>query len=411
MHPFPSFTSALLLTSIASTCLAGVIPPVSTPLEPVALDLRSSLPPGPSVRIPLEDEVPRLIIYFQTTHNWINKEKNTGEPISMLPLIVHQRIALTHLIVCSFHVNANNTIYLNDFPPEHPLFWTLWNETEVMKTAGVKVMGMVGGAAWGSFEEDTLDAPPGSILFEQSYALLANAIRRYRLQGMDLDVEQPMSQYGISRLIRRLRADFGPDFIITLSPVARALLIGSSNLSGFSYFLLEQSDGKDIDFYMAQFYNGWGSLLDPTQYSAMIDNYDWDPRRIVAGQVTTRKNGFSWVPFDTLKVTIQALQARYGQIGGIMGWEYFNGEPGGEAEPWRWAQEMTAILRPGLWSNVVLTKDMAAGLVKAWRDSVVGSQSVFVNSNLGNGEATAAAGNIDESLLMPNVDYMAMVNA
>ena len=28
-----------------------------------------------------------------------------------------------------------------------------------------------------------------------------------------------------------------------------------------------------------------------------------------------------------------------------MGWEYFNGRPGGKERPWEWAQEMTKILR------------------------------------------------------------------
>jgi hypothetical protein len=28
-----------------------------------------------------------------------------------------------------------------------------------------------------------------------------------------------------------------------------------------------------------------------------------------------------------------------------MGWEYFNGLPGGEGRPWEWAQAMSALLR------------------------------------------------------------------
>jgi len=28
-----------------------------------------------------------------------------------------------------------------------------------------------------------------------------------------------------------------------------------------------------------------------------------------------------------------------------MGWEYFNGRPGGKERPWEWAQAMTRILR------------------------------------------------------------------
>ena len=55
-------------------------------------------------------------------------DSRTGAPISMLPLITEKRIALTHLIVCSFHINANGTIHLNDYPPQHPIFSTLFEQ-------------------------------------------------------------------------------------------------------------------------------------------------------------------------------------------------------------------------------------------------------------------------------------------
>lgn len=168
--------------------------------------LAAALPPKPPRAISYEG--PRLSIYFQTTHDAL------GQPISMLPLIQEQNIALTHLIVCSLHINVGSVIHLNDFPPDHPRFATLWNETKVMKEAGVKVMGMVGGAAAGSFDEDSLDSS-NTTVFEHYYGQLADVIRDFGLQGMDLDVEQFMSQEGITRLVNRLYADFGEDFIIT----------------------------------------------------------------------------------------------------------------------------------------------------------------------------------------------------
>lgn len=194
--------------------------------------------------------LPRLVIYFQTTHD------GSGTPISVLPLVTEKNIALTHLIVCSFHINLNGEIHLNDYPPDNPLFYTLWNETVVMKEAGVKVMGMVGGAASGSFTPSTLDSTDDAT-FEYYYGQLHDVIVQYGLQGMDLDVEQSMSQVGITRLVTRLYTDFGDDFIITLAPVASALYDGG-NLSGFDYEDLKTStlatSGIDeISFYDAQF--------------------------------------------------------------------------------------------------------------------------------------------------------------
>lgn len=211
----------------------------------------SALPVQDASSVAVNPELPRLVIYFQTTH-----DKATGEPISMLPLITELDIALTHLIVCSFHINVGSEIHLNDYPPDYPLFSTLWNETLVMKDAGVKVMGMIGGAAPGSFDSNTLDSTDEAT-FEHYYGQLRDVIVQYGLQGMDLDVEQYMSQAGITRLVARLHADFGDDFIITLAPVASALS-NQGNLSGFDYEALESqaktATGEDIvDFYNAQF--------------------------------------------------------------------------------------------------------------------------------------------------------------
>ena len=86
---------------------------------------------------------------------------------------------------------------------------------------------MVGGAAPGSFTR--LDTE-----FDTYYPRLRDYITTYGLDGVDLDVEQPMSLAGMERLIDALRADFGRHFVITLTPVAPALS-GGGNLSGFDY--------------------------------------------------------------------------------------------------------------------------------------------------------------------------------
>lgn len=291
--------------------------------------------------------MPRLVIYFQTTHN-----AATGQPISMLPLITEQEISLTHLIVCSFHLgnqDSGGAIHLNDYPPDDPLFYTLWNETAILRAAGVKVMGMVGGAAPGSFSTDTLDSPDAAT-FEHYYGQLHDALVTYQLQGLDVDVEQPMSQGGITRLLTRLHADFGDGFVLTLAPVASALGGGGGpNLSGFEYAALAvdavTADGAPVvDFFNAQFYNGFGSLDSPADYEAAV-GAGWRAAELVAGQLTDAGQGDS-AYFGALNQTVTRLMEEHGTFGGVMGWEYFNSAPGGEAAPWQWAQAMTRILRP-----------------------------------------------------------------
>ena len=92
---------------------------------------------------------------------------------------------------------------------------------------------MLGGAARGTFA--LLDGSDAS--FETHYRPLRDFLRTHTLDGLDLDIEEPMSLASVVRLIDRLRADFGPGFLITLAPVAMALVMEGrvENYAEFSY--------------------------------------------------------------------------------------------------------------------------------------------------------------------------------
>lgn len=163
---------------------------------------------------------------------------------------------------------------------------------------------------------------------------------RYRLDGIDLDVEiSTEAPVEIEKLIKQLRSDFGRDFIITLAPVASALS-GGNNISGFSYTTLEADCGSDIDWYNAQFYSGFGSMNETTDYDNIITNLPLDPSRLLAGTLSNKSNGSGWVELNTIKSTIRQLMQKYGDsFGGIGAWEYFNSQPDTD-EPWTWAAVM-----------------------------------------------------------------------
>lgn len=63
---------------------------------------------------------------------------------------------------------------------------------------------------------------------------------------------------------------------------------------------------------------------------------------------------------------IRSPKRRYGEIGGVVGWEYFNVVLGGMSEPWKWAESMTKILRPEKKPILRITKEMAERLTRAW---------------------------------------------
>ena len=288
------------------------------------------MPPLPSTAHPL----PRIITYFQTHHE-------AGKPISILPLLTQPGIAVTHVILAAIHINEDPAkITLNDHAPSDPRFVTLWAELSALQANDVKVLGMLGGAAPGTYER--LDKDDAT--FERYYAPVRDLVRERELDGLDLDVEEPMSLGGVIRLIDRLRADFGPEFLISMAPVAAALLDAEKNLSGFDYEALEVMRGKDISWYNAQFYCGWGDCSNPVMYEMLLAK-GWPAEKIVLGMVTNPENGAGWVPWEMLGAVLLGLRSRYARFGGVMGWEYFNSLPAGKERPWEWAKWMTVMLK------------------------------------------------------------------
>ncbi|RDW78395.1 chitinase-2 [Coleophoma crateriformis] len=292
------------------------------------------MPPIPS------SASPRVIIYFQTLHS------PDGDPISILPIITQPNITVTHVNLAAIHLNdPPGNITLNDHVPSHPRYMTLWAELRILQASGVKVLGMLGGAAKGSFTRLDLD----DATFERYYIPLRDLIRERGLDGLDLDVEEPMTLAGVIRLIDRLKADFGKDFIITLAPVAAALVSDKPehNLSGFSYEALEVMRNKSIAWYNCQFYCGWGDVSNTMGYDFMVAR-GWSPEKLVVGMVTNPSNGSGWVPFETVQEVLLNLRLKYPKFGGVMGWEYFNSLPGDRERPWEWAAFMTKHMRPSL---------------------------------------------------------------
>ncbi|KAJ4299084.1 hypothetical protein N0V90_004328 [Kalmusia sp. IMI 367209] len=302
------------------------------------------MPPTPP-KLLSTSKGPRLIVYHQTIHD------SAGNYQSLLPLLTNHT-GITHVIVAAIHLNGEpGNITLNDHKPDDKRFEQLWGEVKWLQGSGVKVLGMVGGAAQGSYErlggsEENFDA-----YYKPLHAIISN----YKLDGVDLDVEEQVPIHTITRLIARLRTDFGPEFLITMAPVATALIPDPNipahlrpprpmlasgptpnplhptlpHLSGFSYPELECSVyGKEIAWYNTQFYCGWGDA-GSTQWYDTIISAGWSPSKVVLGVVTNPNNGAGHVPVSKLRDVCGRLREKYKDVGdgfgGVMGWEYFNG--------------------------------------------------------------------------------------
>ena len=278
---------------------------------------------------------PRVVCYHQTHYH-------KDEFVSTLPLITECEdvIGATHLIIAAIHINdPPGNITVNNDPPGAAKYDPLWEEVKVFQDVGIKVLGMLGGAARGTFTRlDQSDA-----IFEAYYTPLRDMLRFHGFDGVDLDVEEEMSLNGIIRLIDRLKADFGSSFLITMSPVATALQ-GQQHLSGFDYEALEVMRGSSIDCYHVQFYNNWGRLQDLVGYNAILGR-GWPPEKVVVGVLTHPGHGHGFIALEELKRTVRALMQFVPSFGGVMGWEYFNSVAGDEGRPWEWSEAVGKIMR------------------------------------------------------------------
>ncbi|GLZ34820.1 hypothetical protein Lesp02_70070 [Lentzea sp. NBRC 105346] len=270
----------------------------------------------------------RTVVYYQTQYS----QGSTGTYVSPLPLGGRA----TDVLVAAIHLDPNSVVHLNDHPPEHPRYTQMWKDLASLQSRGVNVIGMLGGAAQGSFQRLQND-------FGTYYPLLRNLVSKYKLNGIDLDVEERVSLASIERVIDALKADFGSGFIVTLSPVASALW-GGGNLSGFNYEQLYRDRGSKISWFHGQFYNGWGNASNGNDYTRIINRGVIPQNKVVMATLTNSANGGSgYVPISTLRTTVRSLIGKYPTFGGVAGWEYFNSLPGGTSAPWQWASEVTAM--------------------------------------------------------------------
>jgi hypothetical protein len=301
------------------------------------------------------EATPRLATYVQTFHTETHEDVN----ISLLPLLAAD-IRPTHIILASLHLmETPGDINLNDFPPSDPMYNQLWMEVKILQAAGIKVMAMIGGAAVGTWQY--LSGEDDEVLtktflrtniadlqaLKYYNPLLNNVIRKYNLDGLDIDIEQAQDINTPLRLIQQLYVDMGPCFTITMAPVAPALMTKDKDyISGFSYQELDSKavrpDGRTpiVSFYNAQFYNGFGNASSPDSYENII-NAGWDPSRVVMGVSANSHDAYGWVPIKALQKTVKALMKRYPTFGGVVGWEYFDaGEDDGLKQPYLWMKDL-----------------------------------------------------------------------
>jgi hypothetical protein len=265
---------------------------------------------------------PKVIAFYQTIYE--TDAAGVRQYVDPTPLTG----SATDVNMGAIHLNDDGSLHVNDIPADHPELVRMWDDLHAMQDDGVRVSAFVGGAAAGTYRNLATD-------FDRFYPILRDFLSTYELDGVDLDIEEPFSLEDTVHLVRTLRADFGEDFVITLTPVATDLAGQTGFSGGFSYAELEAVAGDDIDWYNGQFYCGWGDLRSTATFDAVVAN-GFTPGRVVAGTVTNPGNCGGYVEPATLDATLSDLVEAYPTFGGVFGWEYFNslGHDGGGRETW-----------------------------------------------------------------------------
>jgi len=243
----------------------------------------------------------RIIYYYQT--------------FIPLSLILFSNPFVTHIHLSSIHFGVNNDtspyIHLNDHPPNDSRFNELWKNLEISKKNNIKNILMIGGAG-GAYKYLFSN-------FDIYYKLLYDVIKKYPIDGIDLDIEEFVNLKDVKMLIRRIKTDFGKDFTISMAPVSYALKANNSGLGNFSYKeLFNSKEGKYIDYFNGQFYGDYNF----NSYKKVIDNkYPQD--KIVMGMLSEDiSNNFC----HTYNV-VKNISNSYSNFGGVFIWEYFNAPP------------------------------------------------------------------------------------
>lgn len=239
--------------------------------------------------------------------------------------------------VAAFHLNdpaQYPILTLNSDAPSAAKYAPMWRDVAALQAKGLKATALLGGAAPGTYTR--LDQN-----FGMYYPPIRDALRNYKLDGIDLDVEEPFTEATAERLINQLRTDFGPSFLITLAPSPHSLADDNGgNLPQLDYRTLENTVGTKINWYNAQFYCDNGSLTDTSDYDAIIQN-NFPASKVVAAAITNSDlNCAGYVPMPTLQTTLRTLATKYPAFAGAAGWEYALSadvnEPGCPTGPANW---------------------------------------------------------------------------
>jgi hypothetical protein len=239
-----------------------------------------------------------IMYYYQSFNNTLNRlvESKITNNINIYLSSIHFGVTF----------DGKPYIHLNNNTPDNQD--KLWKEIKYINTIrpNIHFYAMIGGAG-GAFNTLFYN-------FNVYYKLLFNFIKFYNIMGIDLDIEETTSINNIKMLIKRLKSDFGNNFIISMAPIANSMINDEPSMAGFIYKDLFKSDeGKLIDWFNVQCY---GCYTEETFNKIISNGYPID--KIVIGMLGDEFTN------ENVMIAINKFNNFYkkNKVKGVILWEY-----------------------------------------------------------------------------------------
>ena len=329
---------------------------------------------------------PSVIVYHQSLH------ADNGIMVPLRPL-VRENTSVAAVILGHFYLylnkapslstaetegNGGASICLNDYAMDDSSIDDLWTDTEYLQKAGIKIIGLLSLRADDTSDNKKLLMGENDSVFQNCYELLHGLVISRRLDGLNLDVDIPenfvsadggiISHKGAIQLIDRLHADFGADFVLSITTSVQALLSDNGNMASeiFDIREIELQRGHLINWYIVPIFvltneqatdNRDPSPIYVRQLNSYIRLLSQKPlmaRKILISISTnpdvsheTAKTRGAYLDLHILENILDLLYYSYSPLdfGGIAGWEYSRaGDPRRKSPPWVWMKKLTEML-------------------------------------------------------------------
>jgi hypothetical protein len=276
---------------------------------------------------------PKLIYYAQTF---------VGNNPNSLQRLADAHLENVHIYLSSLHIGVDphtNQPYLHLNDTDVRELDAFFDDVHRICDAGqMRVKAMLGGAG-GAYTALFAD-------FEPRYALLRAFFKQHPwIGGIDLDVEEVLAEDPaealrmIRMLIRRLSADMGDTFVLTMAPVAGSLVSGSTTgMGNFSYAQLYQTaEGQRINWFNVQAYG----CYDCVTYEAML-KAGYPAEKLVFGMLGDQYEGAT--AFGNAMNELEQIACDHPtNFAGAVLWEYGDTQ----VDPVTWGQAVRRAIVAG----------------------------------------------------------------